>query len=183
MRVDVSRNKISTLTENTRTVLSGLQDTENNQDNPPITIDAYIGSSIPSDFVQTRYDLVNLLREFDVMGGNRIRVNLHTTVEPFSQEAVNAEKRFGIKPRPYVSESRGAVRREQVILGAAFTCGLNREVIDFFPYGSQVEYELIRSIDTVAQPKASHNRRGRNRRLCSRWLPCKLVARVVMFRR
>ena len=40
-----------------------------------------------------------------------------------------------------------------MILGAAFTCGLDREVIEFFPYGAQVEYELIRSINTVAQPR------------------------------
>lgn len=155
LRLDVSRNKISTLAESTRQILDSLnqQTQEDGSSAPPILIDAYVGSSIPSDFVQTRYDLVNLLREFDVMGGNRIRVNLHTNVEPFSKEAILAEKRFGIRPVPYVSESRGAVRREQVILGVAFTCGLDREVIEFFPYGSQVEYELVRSINTVAQPQ------------------------------
>lgn len=159
LRVDVSRNQISTLTENTRKILADL-DSESQAGllGDPIIIDAYVGSSIPSDFVQTKYDLVNLLREFDVMGGNRVRVNLHTNVEPFSEEAILAEKRFGIRPIPYVSESRGAVRQEQVILGAAFTCGLDREVIEFFPYGSQVEYELVRSINTVA--KESRGRIG-----------------------
>ena len=154
LRVDVSRNQVSTLTESTRQILNDLdQQNEGGVTADPIIIDAYVGSSIPSDFVQTKYDLVNLLREFDVMGGNRVRVNLHTNVEPFSQEAILAEKRFGIRPVPYVSESRGAVRQEQVILGAAFTCGLDREVIEFFPYGSQVEYELVRSINTVAQDR------------------------------
>ncbi len=153
-RLDVSMEKISTLTESTRQILTELagQTTSDGRPAPPITIDAYVGSSIPTDFVQTKYDLVNLLREFDVMGGNRIRVNLHKNVEPFSQEAILAEKRFGIQPIPFQSESRGALRRQEVILGAAFTCGLNREVIPFFSYGSPVEYELIRSIATVAQP-------------------------------
>ena len=157
LRLDVSRNKISTLTESTRKILAELdqQRKDGNASAEPVVIDAYVGSSIPSDFVQTKYDLVNLLREFDVMGGNRVRVNLHTNVEPFSPEAILAEKRFGIRPIPYVSESRGAVRREQVILGAAFTCGLDREVIEFFPYGAQVEYELIRSINTVARKEQS----------------------------
>ena len=72
---------------------------------------------------------------------------IHSARKPYRQKNASA-----FRPRPYVSESRGAVRQEQVILGAAFTCGLNREVIEFFPYGSQVEYELIRSIDTVSQP-------------------------------
>ncbi len=153
-RMDVSGEKISTLTGNTRDILARLAVEKGRDDRPaaPITIDAYVGSNIPADFVQTQYDLINLLREFDVMGGNRVRVNLHKNVEPFSQEAILAEKRFGIRPVAFSSETRGAVRQQEVILGAAFSSGLNREVIPFFSYGSPIEYELIRSIATVAQP-------------------------------
>ncbi len=154
LRLDVSGERISTLTGSTREILTRLS-TERTPDGeapPPITINAYVGSTIPTDFVQTKYDLVNLLREFDVMGGNRVRVNLHKNVEPFTEEAILAEKRFGIRPVAFQSESRGAVRRQEVILGAAISCGLNRDVIPFFTYGSPVEYELTRSIATVAQP-------------------------------
>lgn len=153
-RLDISGEKISTLTDSTRQILTSLSEETGPEGRSPapITIDAYVGANIPADFVQTKYDLVNLLREFDVMGGNRIRVNLHKNVEPFSPEAILAEKRFGIRPIPFQSESRGAVRRQEVILGAAFSSGLNREVIPFFSYGSPIEYELVRSIATVAQP-------------------------------
>ena len=153
VRLDVSMEKISTLTPNTRSLLDHLakEQNSNGRSVPPITVDAYVGNNIPTDFVQTKYDLVNLLREFDVMGGNRVRVNLRTGVEPFSEEAINAEKRFGIRPIRYMTESRGALREEEVILGAAFTSGLDRVVIPFFPFGTPVEYELIRSINTVAQ--------------------------------
>ena len=151
-RIDVSREQVSTLSPDTRMLLEKLdqQTDENGDPLPPIWIDAYIGSAIPTDFIKIKYDLVNLLREFDVMGGSRVRVNLHTDVEPFSEDAISAEKRFGIRPVPYVSESRGALRQEQVILGAAFTCGLDRIEVPFFSYGTPVEYELIRSINTVA---------------------------------
>ncbi len=156
LRLDVSRNKISTLTPNTLAILKGLDEQKDpfNPDKPapPIVIDAYVGSNVPTEFMQTRYDLVNLLRELKVMS-DRIQVNLHTDVEPFSEEAILAEQRFGIRPRLIVSESRGAMRREEVILGAAFSSGLQREVIDFFSNGSPVEYELVRSINTVAQPE------------------------------
>ena len=54
LRLDVSRNKISTLTENTREVLSQLQKAD---DARPVTIDAYVGSNIPADFVQTKIRL------------------------------------------------------------------------------------------------------------------------------
>ena len=123
LRMDVSGEKVSTLTESTRDILARLA-TEKGRDGQaaaPITIDAYVGSNIPTNYVETQNDLVNLLREFDVMGGNRVRVNLHTNVEPFSQEAILAEKRFGIRPVPFQSESRGAIRQQEVILGAAFS--------------------------------------------------------------
>ena len=151
LRLDVSREKISTLSPNTRELLDQIATRLAAGDGEPITVDAYIGSTIPTDFVQTKYDLVNLLREFDVMGGSQVTVNIHNNVEPFSDEAINAEKRFGIRPQKYVSESRGALREDEVILGAAFASGLERVVVEFFSYGMPVEYELIRSINTVSQ--------------------------------
>ncbi len=154
-RVDVSRAKISTLSPQTRQLLGTLESQTDGDNNAlaPITVNAYVGSDIPTDFVQTKYDVVNLLREFDVMGGNRVRVNLETNVEPFSEAAISAERRFGIRPLQFISQSRGAMREQQVILGAAFASGRDRVVIPFFPYGTSVEYELIRSINTVAQAK------------------------------
>ena len=94
-----------------------------------------------------------MLREFDVLGGNRVNVNLYQGIEPFSKDAIDAEKKYGIRPRKIASESRGAQKVEDVILGVAFQCGLERVVVPFFPYGMPVEYELMRSINTVAQSK------------------------------
>jgi len=150
-RMDISAEKVSTLSDSTIAVLDQLAAKEINSDNPPIKIEAYISNNIPTEYVQTKYDLVNLLREFDVRGGNRVQVKIHQGIEPFSEEAILAEKRFGIRPRNVESESRGAIRSEQVVLGAAFTCGLERVVTKFFPYGMPVEYELMRSINTVSQ--------------------------------
>ena len=154
LRLDVSREKVSTLSPATLSILEDLNQNSGNADaSEPITIDAYVSSNVPAEYVETKYNLLNLLREFNVLGGNRIDVNVHSGLEPFSEEAIQAEKRFGIRPVKIESQSRGARRQQDVILGCAFTSGLERIVIPFFPAGMPVEYELIRSINTVAQPQ------------------------------
>ena len=147
-RVDISDSKISTLASSTTDVLDRLA---LETDERPIKIEAYVSNNVPSEYVKLKYDLVNLLREFDVRGGKRLDVTLHQGIEPFSEEAILAEKKYGIRPRRVRSQSRGAVREEEVILGVAFSSGLERIVIPFMPYGMPVEYELMRSINTVAK--------------------------------
>jgi len=146
--MDISDEKISTLSESTTSVLNELAE---NADGKPIEIEAYVGSSVPSEFVKTKFDLVNLLREFDVMGGPRVRVNVHQGIEPFSEEAILAEKRFGIRPQKVRTQSRGAPREEDVILGVAVSSGQRRIINRFMSYGTPVEYELMRAIKTVSR--------------------------------
>ena len=150
LRADISDSQVSTLSDATIGVLNELA-ADSDDDRPPVKIEAYISSNVPSEFVKTRYDLVNLLREFDVLGGNRVQVTLNQNVEPYSQEAILAEKRYGIRPVRVTSQTRGANRDEDVILGVAFSSGLERIVLPFLPYGMPIEYELMRSINTVAR--------------------------------
>ncbi len=150
LRMDISDKKISTLSESTSAVLKELAE---NQDGKPIEIEAYVGGSVPTEYVKTKYDLVNLLREFDVMGGSRVSVNVHQGIEPFSEDAILAEKRFGIRPQKIRTESRGAPREEDVILGVAVSCGQRRIINRFMSYGMPVEYELMRAIKTVSRER------------------------------
>ncbi len=155
-RMDISDTKVSTLSAATRQILEQLSREaveENGRPKPPIKIDAYVSARVSTEYVQTKYDLVNLLREYDVLGGNRIVLNLHQGIEPFSADAILAEKRFGIRPVTVQSQSRGALRQEEIVLGVAISSGLQRIVIPFVPYGTSVEYELTRAINTVAMPQ------------------------------
>jgi ABC-2 type transport system permease protein len=146
-RMDISDSKISTLAPDTVEILNKLS----KEEGPPIKIEAYVSNNVPSEYVKIKYDLVNLLREFDVLGGKRLDVNLHQGIEPFSEEAILAEKKYGIRPIKVRSQSRGALREEDVVLGVAFSSGLERIVQPFLPYGTPVEYELMRSINTVSK--------------------------------
>jgi len=149
MRLDVSQENISTLSPQTIKLLEEVSQTDGDQQQP-IVIDAYVSNRVPTDFVQTRNDLLNLLREIGVRGKPRIDVRIHPPVEPYSQEAIEAEQRFGIRPQRVVSETRGALREEEVILGVALSRGLERVVIPFFSYGMSVESELMRAISKLS---------------------------------
>ena len=146
LRLDVTTEHLSSLAPQTRAILSKL-DTKY-----PIKVDAYISPSVPESYAPTRLNLISALRELEATSADKIKVDIHDT-EPLSQEAQRAETQFGIKAQPVVSTSRGARTQEEVFLGVAFTCGLEKVVVPFFDKGLPVEYELIRSIATVASPK------------------------------
>lgn len=154
-RKDVSDGRISTLSPTSRQVLQRLAEEQPGPDGvrpATITVDAFVSGNLPTEFVQASYNVMNLLREFDVLGGKRIKVNLQQGLQPYSQEAILAEKRFGIRPRKIISRSRGAIREEDTILGVSVSAGRQRIVLPFIPYGMPVEYELIRAIQGVANP-------------------------------
>ncbi len=145
VRFDMTEGKVSSLSPDTERLVQEL-DPEH-----PIYVDAFISSNIPEQYVTTRLNLLAMLKEFEAMAGGHILVNIHNNLEPFSEEAALADEQFGIRPQKITIRSRGAITDEELILGAAFRCGLQKVVVPFFDYGIPVEYELIRSINTVAQ--------------------------------
>lgn len=145
VRYDATAGQVSSLSPKTKQIIRNLEPEH------PIIIDAFISSEVPEAYVQTKYNLISLLKEFDAMSAGKIKVNLHDNLEPFSEEAALAEDRFGIQPTMVRTRSRGAFKDEEVILGAAFNCGLEKVVVPFFDYGIPVEYELVRSIGTVSE--------------------------------
>ena len=87
------------------------------------------------------------------MAGGKIEVRVIPT-EQFTEEAARAEQRFKITPREVATQSpRRRRTSSSIFLGVAVQCGLNRVVMPFFDRGIPVEYELIRSICTVAEQK------------------------------
>lgn len=144
-RIDMSQGQVSSLSPKTREIIRGLEPEH------PIVIEAFIGVQVPEQYVQAKYSLISLLKEFDAMSGGKIDVRIHENLETFSEEAALAQQRFGITPVRVRTRSRGTFQDEEVLLGAAFSCGLEKVVVPFFDYGVPVEYELIRSIGTVAK--------------------------------
>ncbi len=143
-RVDLSQEHLHTLSPESLTLLKQISKDK------PVYIQAYFSPEVPRDFVQTKSDLLGLLKEYAARGGDRIRLNLVET-QVYSDEARKAEKQFGIEPRKVPSNDQGKQSVEDVILGVAFSSGLEEVVIPFFDRGLPVEYELTRSIRVVSR--------------------------------
>ena len=149
-RYDSTEGQVSSLSNTTKDLIRSLKPER------PIVIDAYISSDIPEQYAKTRYDLVTLLKEFQALASSRnvkLQVQIFDNLEPSGEEALSAEKQYGIVPEMVRVRERGAFRDQEVLLGAAVRSGLSKVVIPFFESGVPVEYELVRSINTVAQPK------------------------------
>lgn len=144
--LDVSSERLSSLHPASVAMLEGLPPDR------PVVIEAYISPEVPEEYVQTRLNLLNVLREVDARGGDRVIVRVSDT-ERYSAEASEAESQFQITAQTVQSEQQGALSLQEIHLGAAFLCGLEKVVVPFFDKGIPAEYEVIRSIATVSQEK------------------------------
>ncbi len=143
-RFDMTSERLFTLSSSTQEILRGLESER------PIEIQAFLSpqKSIPAEYVETRKRLVGLLRQFDEIGGKNLEVR-YVDVEQFSPEADEAE-RFGILPVRVATERDGRRGEEEVYLGAVIISSFDKVVVPFFGKGLPIEYELTRSVQTVA---------------------------------
>lgn len=147
-RADATMERIHSLSQETKDLLKGL-DSER-----PVYLRAYVSKEVPRDYVQTRRTLLNLLRQYDSLGGAAIQTRIIET-ERFSEAAREAEKNFGIRHQTVFAEDAGRGRNFHLHMGIAMTCGTEEVVLPFLDRGLPVEYELTRSIGTVAAAQRS----------------------------
>jgi ABC-type uncharacterized transport system involved in gliding motility auxiliary subunit/ABC-type transport system involved in multi-copper enzyme maturation permease subunit len=140
--IDLSSEGLSTLSSESRHLVQEIPA------NRPVYIQAFLSPEVPRDYVETKANLVALLRSYESMSGGRIRLNLIDT-ERFGDEARQAETRFGITPRRVFTQDEARQGIEEIFLGVAFTSGPEQVVIPFFDRGLPIEYELTRSIRVV----------------------------------
>ena len=119
-------------------------------DDKPVLIQAYYSPEVPREYIETKSDLLGLLREYEARSRGKIHLNLVPT-ELYSEAAREAEKRFAIEPKRVASDDQAKRMLSEIFLGVAFTSGLEEVVIPFFDRGLPVEYELTRSIRVVSR--------------------------------
>jgi ABC-type transport system involved in multi-copper enzyme maturation permease subunit/ABC-type uncharacterized transport system involved in gliding motility auxiliary subunit len=143
-RVDASAERLNTLSPESRDLIRQIPKDR------PVYIQAYYSPDVPREYVETKADLLNLLRECASIGGDRVQLNLVET-ERYSPEANEAEKRFGITAKRVVTTDEARQSSQEIYLGVAFTSGPEEVVIPFVDRGLPVEYELIRSLRVVSR--------------------------------
>ena len=143
MRFDWTKEKLFSLSTTSLVMLDSVEPKR------PIEIQAYISPEVPREYAETRKRLVGLLRQFETLSGDSLDVRI-VDVEPFSEQAIEA-RHFGITPVQLVTEVDGRQQEAEVFLGAVVISSYDKVVVPFFGKGIPVEYELTRSIQTVAQ--------------------------------
>jgi len=143
-RLDATIEGIHSLGEETRELLADL-DPER-----PVFITAYVSEQVPEQFVQQKKLLLNLLDQFDSIGGAAVQKQV-IMPEAYSQEARQAESDFAIRSQQVpIQMPGGATANIQMYLGFAVQCGTNETVTPFVGPAIPLEYEMMRSIRTVS---------------------------------
>ena len=148
-RYDATELKVSSLSDVTTGMIRGMGKDRD------VVVDAYISSDVPEAYAKTKYELISLLKEFESTAkgaGVPMQVRIYDSISPSSEEEKQAEQQYGITPQIVRVRERGAIADQPIMLGAAFRSGLQKIVIPFFEPGIPVEYELARSLTTVAKP-------------------------------
>jgi ABC-2 type transport system permease protein len=147
LRADISSEKLSSLAPDTKDLLAQLRD---NKDVHSIKIDAYVSPEVPTEYAPIKLNLKNTLEEFRALGGGKIDVAIHE-IPNFGPEAELADKTFGITPQEQIVSKNGEQTNEEFFMGLAVTSETGEKVVSpFLNKGVPIEYELIRSIMTVA---------------------------------
>jgi ABC-2 type transport system permease protein len=141
-RLDLTAERLSSLSPETRALVAAVPADR------PVLIQAFISPEMPEPLVQTRENVLGLLREIEARGGGKVTITVQET-EPYSPAARLARERYNISPRAVADPSTGDTARD-VYLGVALTSGADEQVIPFFDRGLSPEYELARAIRLVS---------------------------------
>lgn len=145
-RLDLTGEKLFSLDKTTLAVLDYAKENKK-----LVTVQAFVSEEVPRRFVNTRKQLLGLLKQLDYHGGNYVDVQI-TDVRPNSEEALAAQ-RLGIEPQSDRSEVGGRIVEQQVYLGTHLFSDLGDATLPAIKEDTAIEYELTRAIAGATDKK------------------------------
>ena len=142
-RLDSTVEGIHSLSDESKKLLTQLDPKK------PVIVSAFVSPDVPANLIQQKRSLLNLLSQFDHIGGDAVQQRVVIT-EPFSPEARDAEKNFKIMGQRSMLDEGGVSVEATVYLGFAVQCGTEEVVVPFCDAALPLEYEIMRSIRTAA---------------------------------
>ena len=114
VRLDVSAERLHSLGTETRRLLQELPADR------PVFVQAFISREVPALYVQTRKNMLSVLREIDSRANRKVQVLITETL-PYSQEARIARERFGINPNAVTDVNDPKAAIDGIFLAVALT--------------------------------------------------------------
>lgn len=146
LRGDLTSEKLHTIKKQTVTLVEGLDAGRQ------VLVVAFISPDVPRQFIQTKIQFENILRQLENLSRGKLKVRIVETRKN-QESAEEAKTVYGIEPRKVMRTDGGRFTGEDIFLGFAVSCDGEREVTEFLDPGLSPEYELIRSIITVSRQK------------------------------
>ena len=145
LNLDLTTEKLFTLSRSTRELIGKISSER------PVTIQAFISADVPREQVAIQKRLKGLLRQYDREGGSRLDVRF-VDVTPFTPEAEEA-RLLGVQGFQVPTDEDGRRGVQEVFMGVVVSSPVDEVVVPIFEAGTSIEYELTRSIRTVANEK------------------------------
>ena len=145
LNLDLTTEKLFTLSPSTRDLIGKISNER------PVTIQAFISADVPREQVSIQKRLKGLLRQYDREGGARLEVRF-VDVTPFTPEAEEA-RLLGVQGFQVPTDEDGRRGVQEVFMGVVISSPVDEVVVPLFEAGTSIEYELTRSIRTVANEK------------------------------
>lgn len=138
-RMDLTAERLYTLDKTTRTTIKNAKKAKR-----PVTIQAFVSTNVPREYVNTRKNFIGLLRQYDRIGGNNLEVRF-VDVAPASKHIKEA-KSHELKPKVVEETIGGKSVTQDFFMGAVVTSSLGDKVLPFVDSDTSLEYELTRAI-------------------------------------
>jgi hypothetical protein len=146
IRIDATVEELSKLSQGSVNLLKEVSGT--------VVVDAYVSpkEDFPADYVQTRANLVSILREMDTKAGDKIRVNFYDIDSTDSATSTAEEDGVVNKNQDGLWVNENGINKmwdKDLYMGLVFKGQYGKTSLDFLYKNLPVEYEVVRSALSV----------------------------------